>query len=318
MILLLAAAYAATTASSASSILTDDTKVKHTADLATDGLLMTGWAEGAMGHGDAAWIEIDLGTKTKLEDISFWPGNLSDGKKSFREFARPKLVKVYVDGVQVGEPVRLQDEMVRVDVPVDVTGQKVKLEAVEVFEGGVFADLYISEIAVNFTEGERAKAVDKVKTWIASKDGQAVATKYEEQVLAAYTKHKENSDEQEGLAFLMEAAGDGAEYLQKKVGSLVPVGYRAAAIVPDDLAMQAIRKLKDANGIPGLEMAALRAIGKDQKQIDQILEIQLTDDVKSRAIQPDGSSIRGEAGDPPRRAQHQLMAIAKRRAGRAR
>lgn len=269
MILLASLALAA---SSASSVLTDDAKVKHTADLATDGLLMTGWAEGAMGHGDAAWIEIDLGTKTKLEDISFWPGNLSDGKKSFREYARPKLVKIYVDGVQVGEPVRLQDEMVRVDVPVDVTGQKVKLEAVEVFEGGVFADLYISEIAVNFTEGERAKAVDKVKTWIASKEGQAVATKYEEQVLAAYTKHKENSDEQEGLAFLMEAAGDGAEYLQKKVTSLVPVGYRAAAIVPDDLAMQAIRKLKDANGIPGLEMAALRAIGKDQKQIRSIIE----------------------------------------------
>lgn len=55
-----------------------------------------------------------------------------------------------------------------------------------------------------------------------------------------------------------------------------------------------------------------------QKQIDQILEIQLADDVKSRTIQADGSSVRREPGDPPRRAQVQLMAIARRRAGRAR
>lgn len=262
---------AAFAASTASSFVTDDAG-KHTVDLAVDGLLWTGWAEGAMGHGDGAWIEVDLGTKTRLEAVSFWPGNLREGKKSYREYARPKLVKIYVDGAQQGEAVRLQDEMQRVDVAVDVTGQKVKIEVVEVFEGMVFADLYISEVAVNFTEGERAKAVDKVKTWIASKDGQAVHKKYEEQVLAAYEAHKADSDEQEQLRFLMEAAGDGPEYLQKKVTTLVPVGYRAAAVEPDDMAMQAIRKLKDPNGIPGLEMAQLRALGKKQREIKDIIE----------------------------------------------
>lgn len=258
-------------ASSASSFATDEAG-KHTADLATDGLLMTGWAEGAAGHGEASWIEVDLGAKTKLDDISFWPGNLKEGKKSFKEYARPKLVKVYVDGVQQGEPVRLQDEMQRVDVPVNVTGQKIKLEAVEVFEGYVFADMYVAEVAVNFTEGERAKAVDKVKAWTESKDGQALYKKYQDQVLAAYDKHKADSDDADSLKFLQEAAGDGPEYLQKKVSTLVPVGYRATAIEPDEMAMQAIRKLKDPNGIPGLEMAALRAIGKEQTEIEGIIE----------------------------------------------
>lgn len=281
MLTLLLAASLAHAKATASSVAQDD-QGKYPADLALDGLLTTGWAEGATGHGDGSWWELELAAPTKLETISLWGGNLKDGKKSFREYARPKLVRVYVDGTQLGEKdeegnfkgFRLQDEMKRIDIPVDgVTGKKVRVEVVEVFEGFVFADCFISEVAVNFTEGERARAVEKVEAWRTSKEGVKLQEKHEEEVVEAFRKHKEDEDENEGLDFLMLAAADGPAYLRKKVTSLVPEGYRAAAIVPDEKAMEAIRKLKDPNGIPGLEMAALRAIGKQQREIREIIEI---------------------------------------------
>jgi hypothetical protein len=277
LLLLSSLALAKVTASS----VAEDTQGKHTADLALDGLLTTGWAEGAPGHGEGAWWELELATATKLETISFWGGNLSDGKKSFREYARPKLVRIFIDGVEQGEKdeagkfkgYRLQDEMKRIDVAVSATGKKIRLEVVESFEGFVFSDCWISEVAVNFTEGERTKAVEKVDAWRTGKEGIKLQEKHEQDVLDAFKKHKEDGDENEGLAFLMLAAGDGAPFLRKKVTSLVSEGYRAAAIVPDPKSMEAIRKLKDPNGIPGLEMAALRAIGKEQKEIKEIIEI---------------------------------------------
>ena len=264
----------------ASSIAEDDSG-KHTADLALDGLLETGWAEGGMGHGAGAWWEFDLAAPTEIDSVSVWGGNLKEGKKSFREYARPKLIHVFIDGQELGEKdeegkfkgFRLQDEMGRVDIPAKVTGKKVRIEIAEAFEGYVFADCYLSEVAVNFTEGERAKAVAKVDAWRTSKEGEKLKAKHEEAVVAAFDKHKADEDENEALDFLMEAAGDGPEYLQKKVTSLVPEGYRAAAIAPDEKAMEAIRKLKDPNGIPGLEMAAMRAIGKEQREIKEIIEI---------------------------------------------
>ncbi|MDP2307507.1 MAG: hypothetical protein Q8P18_15880 [Pseudomonadota bacterium] len=264
------------------SSVAEDISGKHTADLALDGLLSTGWAEGGMGHGDGAWWEFDLASPTRLEVVSFWGGNLAEGKKSFREYARPKLVRVFIDGVQQGEKneegafkgFRLQDELKRYDIPVDVAAaKKVRIEVVESFEGIVFADCYISEVAINFTEGERGRAVEKVDAWRASKEGAKLLEKHEADVVEAFTAHKADEDENVAMDFLMAAAGDGPTYLRKKVTSLVPEGYRAAAIVPDEKAMEAILKLKDPNGIPGLEMAALRSIGKQQKQIRENIEI---------------------------------------------
>lgn len=257
----------------AGSSVAEDMDGKHGPDLALDGLLSTGWGEGGMGHGDGAWWEFDLAAATKIEAVSVWPGNLKQGARSYREYARPKLIRVLVDGAVQGEPVRLQDEMQRRDIPLDVTGKKVRIEVIEVFEGAVFADLYLSEVAVNFTEGERGRAVEKVEAWRASKEGAKLQAKHEEEVLAAYELHKASSDENPGLEFLMSTAGDGPMFLRRKVGSLVPEGYRIAAIVPDPKAMDAIRKLKDSNGIPGLEMAALRSIGDAEKEIREIVEI---------------------------------------------
>ena len=68
-LLVLPLSFAASSSPATASSFATDESGKHTADLATDGLLRTGWAEGASGHGEGSWIEIDLGTKTKLDDI---------------------------------------------------------------------------------------------------------------------------------------------------------------------------------------------------------------------------------------------------------
>lgn len=251
-----------------------DADGKHTADLAFDGLLTTGWAEGGVGPGEGSWLELDLGATTKIEAVSIWPGNLKDGASSYKEYSRPKTIRVLVDGAPQGEPLRLQDEMQRKDIDLGgVSGKVVRIEVQEAYEGGVFADMYIAELAVNFNEGERGRAVEKVDAWRTSAEGKRLDTAFEAQVMAAYEVHKKDSDDRDSMAFLMSAAGDGPEYLRKKVTSLVPIGYRAQAIVADAKAMEAIRKLKDPNGIPGLEMAALRALGREKKDIQEIVEI---------------------------------------------
>lgn len=255
----------------ASSVLTDS-EGKHPADLAFDGLLGTGWAEGEMGPGAGSWIELDLGSETAIETVSFWPGNLAKGERTFKEYSRPKLVQLWVDGQKVGDPLRIQSVMERVDVKAGSKGKKVRLEFVEAFEGGVYTDLFVAEVAINFTEGERARQVAKVETWRTSKAGESLHKKYEEQALAAYETHKADEGDRASLEFLMDAAGEGPEYLRKQVSSLVPAGYRAAAIVPDEMAMSAIRKLKDPTGIPGLEYAAMRSIGKQQAEIVDTIE----------------------------------------------
>lgn len=251
----------------------EDSAGKHTADLATDGLLSTGWAEGDIGPGAGSWLEIDLGTSTKIEALSIWSGNLGKGVDSFKEYSRPRTLKISVDGKVVKDEVRVQDEVQRIDLPVDATGKVVRIDVVDVYDGGVFPDLYISEVAVNFTEGERLKAVEKVDAFRAGKEGAKLATDFETQVLDAYQQHKDNPDDMDSLGFLVAAAANGPDYLQKRITTLVPIGYRAQAIVPDQKSIDAIRKLKDPNGIPGIQMAALRALGRQQKEMLELIEI---------------------------------------------
>ena len=255
------------------SSMKEDSQGKHTADLAVDGLLSTGWAEGEVGVGTGSWFQMDLGAATKIEAISIWPGNLVAGADSFKEYARPRTIKVSVDGKVVKEDVRLQDEVQRFDLAVDVIGKVLRIDVVDAYDGGVFPDLFISEVAVNFTEGERARAVEKVDAWRAGKEGTKLAADFETQVLNAYQAHKDNPDDADSLKFLIAAAGNGPDYLQKRVSTLVPMGYRAQAIVPDQKSIDAIRKLKDPNGIPGIQMAALRALGKQQKEMLELIDI---------------------------------------------
>ena len=73
-----------------------------------------------------------------------------------------------VNGEQVGDPVRLTDNMRRFDIDVGTTGRKIEIIVDEVFEGVVYSDMAIAEIAVNFPDTSQGKRMEQ---WIASKDG---------------------------------------------------------------------------------------------------------------------------------------------------
>lgn len=257
----------------ASSVVTDEAGGKHPADLAFDGLLQTGWGEGEQGPGDGAWLEIDLRTPTQVQSISLWPGNLSEGKKSYREYSRPKVISLVVDGQPVGEPIRLLDEMRRHDLPVDRTARKIRLQVVEAYEGFVFSDCYVAEVGVNFV-ADRGRPYERLEAWKATPAGQQARTAYLEALEQHYRAHKEAEfGSQPDLEWIMDAAGDGAPYLREQVLKHVDIGRRAAALLPDEEAVNALRRLKDPNGIPAVEMAALRATGKEEAFYAELVEI---------------------------------------------
>jgi hypothetical protein len=270
MLVLSLAASTALAAATASSTLTD-ANGKHPADHATDGLFSTAWGEAKASDAVGEWVELDLGKPTALTSVSFWPGNLTEGSKSYREYSRPKVVRVLIDGKEVGKPLRLEDRMQRVDVPVSVTGRKVRFLIDETYEGIVFQELFITEVAVNFPKRDTAATVDK---WLTSKEAAKTIEKFDEELGAAYEKIKANNGEDAAsFSMLMSAVIDGPPYLRQKVKASVPEGYRAQAIISSTRAQTALRKLKDANAIPAIELASLRATGEEQDTLRQMAEI---------------------------------------------
>ena len=271
MLTLLTSMLTALAAGPSASSYKDGTDGRMTADLAFDGLFSTAWVEGAPGYGEGQWLELDLGRPTKMHSISIWPGRLDEGDKSYRESSRPKLIRVLVDDAPQGEPIRIIDGVQRLDVPVDVTGRKVRIEVVEVFEGYVFSDMAIAEVAIDFPD---AVGQDRLQKWRASREADRLAEGDKEAMEAAYDAYKEAKfGDSDALATLMDPAADGPAYERAKVVAMVPAGYRAQAIVPSPLAATAIRKLKDPNGIPALQKAALRATGDQKAELDELVEI---------------------------------------------
>jgi len=238
---------------------------------AFDGLLQTGWAEGAPGYGEESWIELDTGRSTELFSLSIWPGNLAQGAKSYREYTRPKLVTVMVDGEPAGEPIRLVDKMQRLDVPLEGTGRRVRLQVDEVFEGIVYSDLYIAEMAINFVEGG---GKDKSDAWWEGRTATSLLEEHEAEVEEAYFAYKEAEfGDRDALAQLMNTAADGPVAARSLIPRYAAYGFRAQAMRPSVKAQSALRKLRDANAIPALELAALRATGSDQKELLEDVEI---------------------------------------------
>ena len=256
---------------------TDDPKVKYTADKAVDGLLTQGWAEGASGYGAGSWLELDLGQTIEVKEVNLWGGNLSEGKKSFREYSRPKKVKLTLSGGP-GGPVEAEllilDQMQRYDHVLEtaVMARKVRVEVLEVYEGFVFADLYMAEVAVNFRRS-RSELEAYIK-WLEGPEATKLSEKHEQSIKDAYAKIKAAEfGDRDAMDFIMDEAADGADWVKPKVLQLVDVGFRAAAIRPDDTALDALRKLKDPNGIAAIEMAMLRSYGKAQEELEEIVEI---------------------------------------------
>ncbi|NOY28564.1 MAG: hypothetical protein GXP62_22140 [Oligoflexia bacterium] len=272
MLIILSLLAVASAAPATASSFAETESGRATADLAVDGLLSTGWAEGAAGDGDGEWIEIDLGHATELHSVSIWPGDMTRGKRSFRESGRPKLIRLLVDGQQQGEAVRLLDQMQRLDLPVDVTGRKLRVVVDEAYGGGVFSNTYIAEIAVNFPDpGPKDGAW---QAYLQSSAAQRASQQFDADLLEHYQAYKAAQfGDRDALAWISDAAAEGEPWIRKAAARRVSVGYRAQAIVSAPRAQEALRKLKDANAIPALEMAMLRATGEQRQVLSETVEI---------------------------------------------
>ncbi|MEL6346287.1 MAG: discoidin domain-containing protein [Myxococcota bacterium] len=261
--LLILSVMTATAAPRASSQLRND-RGSFPAAHAFDGRLQTAWAEGADGYGEGSWLEVDLGRSTEIRSVSIWPGNLTKGTRTYREGSRPRLIQVMVDGQPAGSPFRVKDEMQRWDLELStpVSGRRVRLVFEEVFEGFVYSDLFVAEVSINFPDTAGASRMGK---WLEGTEAKRLMARHEAKVEEDYFAHK---DAQFGddAAFdrLCAAAADGAPGIANRARSLASDGYRVQAIPSSEKALQALRQLGDANAIPFLEMAAMRAHGRLQ------------------------------------------------------
>ena len=244
---------------SSSGILTDGDG-KHSALQSFDGLLRKGW--GVSGLDEAPWIQLDLGRKSTIDSVSIWPGNLKNGERSFTEYSRPRIIRVLVDGKEVGDPIELKDAIQRLDIETNTSGRTVKIVVDEVYEGVVFRDLFIAEVAINFPNSDKAT---KLENWKNSSTARRLADAFNDEMTTAYEAHKtaEFGDD-EAFDAICTAAAEGAPFLHARVYSLVPAGYRMQALSSSKRAQKAIRKLKDPNGITALQLASLRSHGSDQ------------------------------------------------------
>jgi len=257
----------------ASSTLVDDEGTRHLPRRAMDGLLSSGWGEGDSGSGADAWLEVDLGKFHTVREVSIWPGNLAEGQKSFKEYARPKTVVVELRGR--GEPVTrevvIEDRMHRLDIPIEGDARKVRIHVKDSYEGLVFSDLFIAEVGVNFNDSR--DAIERLIEWVRSTSADRAHEGHESKIRAAFDKIKgAEFGDPETLAYLMDQAGDGPDYIRRKALQLVDAGYLAAAIRPDVDAVDALRKLKDPNAIPALELAALRLSGDREKEMQEYVQ----------------------------------------------
>jgi hypothetical protein len=257
----------------ASSTLVDEDGTRHLPRRAMDGLLSTGWAEGEKGAGASAWLEVDLGKTHAIKEVSIWPGNLSQGKKSFKEYARPKTIVVELIGR--GEPVTkeivLEDRMHRLDIALAGSARKVRVKVKDSYEGMVFSDLFIAEVAVNFHDSK--SELERLIEWVRSTSADRAHEGHQSKIRTAFDTIKgAEFGDPEALTYLMGQAGDGSDFIRRKALQLVDAGFLAAAIRPDDDAVDALRKLKDPNAIPALELATLRLSGKKEKEMMEVVE----------------------------------------------
>jgi len=241
---------------------------KHTAAHAADGGFQKSWA--APSSDGAEWLELDLGRATQIDNLAIWPGNLSKGSRSFREYSRPRTIQVSVDGKPVGSPVILADKMHRRIINVGVRGRKVRVNILDAHPGIVFDDNHIAEISINFPSGPLAR----YDAWLQSSDAKRRHKAFIEKLEAAYAKQSSTEfGDKEALNFMMDAVALGPPYAVSRIPALVSLGFRAQAAPSSAKAMKALRLLKDANAITAFEMAALRSTGALQSEAVQTAEI---------------------------------------------
>ena len=252
----------------ASSTLKNDEGTMAAA-LAFDGQLKTAWASPAPGAGQ--WLELDLGAATQIGSVSIWPGNVSNGNSSFKEHGRPKVIQLLVDGKPYGGQLTVEDRVERLDVPVGAKARVVRIQIERAYEGGVYEDCTIAEVAIDFTQGGIPA---KMQKWLDSAAGKSAHDKYVAEIEKAYAAHKgAELGDRAAFAIIADAAAEGAPYVRKAAQTQAPLGYRMQAIPSDDTAREALRKLKDSNAIPALALAGLRSSGARQEEIEEEQEI---------------------------------------------
>lgn len=265
----------------ASSELRDAEGVRHSAARAFDGLLKTGWAEGADGEGDGSWIELPFGRERQVASVSIWPGNLARGDRSIREHGRPRTVTISLLGGK-GEPVTVTEHLAdgavegaaRVDIPITGPARGVRVTVDVTYAGGIHSSMFIAEVAVNFAAGEVPPEVERLATWQESASGKRArdADQAEVRGLADAVMAAEFGD-RDKLRELMDRAGDGPKYLRSAVVSRVPAGFRVQALPPDLFAVDALLEIKDSNAIPAVELASLRSKGVIARRLGERAEM---------------------------------------------
>ena len=258
---------------SASSVLTTEDGTKHAPQRAFDGRLETGWAEDEMGVGEGSWLEVRFDRPTHIQSVSVWPGDLAKGERTLKENGRPHTLTIQFAGG--GEPVeasmRLRDGaqqgIQRVDLETDVTAKTVRIRVDEAYAGWLRNDTYVAEVAFNLLGGD-VPGLDRVEQWAASDSGQRAQTRHRDNVVSLFdTIHESQFGDRDSLHTLMTWASDGAPWMRDRVQRDVPPGFRLQAVPPDDLAIEALLKIKDANAIPALKRAALRMTGAKARRL---------------------------------------------------
>lgn len=272
---------AAAAGTDASSHHTDGTS-RHGPALAFDGRLDTGWAEGQADSGEGAWIELQLDSPTDVISVSVWPGNLSEGKRSLKEFGRPRTLTVTLGGMageDVTKTVVAEDGaevgVGRIDVPVRGRARTVRVRIDEAYPGIVHDHTFISEIAINFVEGEPHPWVRKVYSWVEGSEGERPKEKNRAEVVALYEKARGSDEDAARDAFreLMQRASNGAPFVRDWTTRYVPKGFWVHAIPPDPVAVDALLKIKDPNAIPALEQASVRVTGHDERRLHEQVDM---------------------------------------------
>jgi hypothetical protein len=244
---------------SSGNVTIDD--VKYVSSNVVDGRLDTGWADGAVNNGVGTWIELDMKRSSDIETLSIWPSSFLKGKRNWNQYSRPKVIQLYIDGKAFQEPIRLLDQPGPVHLKVGSSGRKIRIEIQESYEGVVYKELVISEIAINFFTEDSKNLLKRWEGYQVSKEAKKYQEKSDEEIEKLFFTYQDNDGDSESLRRLMEIAGEGSDWKRRKVVSYVPEGYRLQAIEPDPKALEALRKLRDSNAIPALENAAYRSDG---------------------------------------------------------
>ncbi len=270
-----AVAGAATPSASSEAVSEEDGK--RAASLAFDGLLSTSWAEGESGNGEGAWLELRFDRPVDVSNVSIWPGDLSGRDTRIRETPRPRLATLSIDvGAEepIVLPIRFDDPAkfgpVRLDVPVDAPqARSLRLTIDAVYDGGMYSDMHVAEMAVNFVGGSTPKVLDDHLAWLqgdASAKAREAVDAEARSLLEAI--EAEEFGDRESLAVLMEYAIDGAPFVRERLPR-IPYGFRMAANPAHTKSLEFLLTVKDPNAIPAVSRAGVRSTGALQAHLQK-------------------------------------------------